>query len=57
MQNSKKIQLPPAESYAIRPDLLYNHLLKILQKKELGWTSGLHLTIRKDFVKRLANLI
>ena len=57
MQNSKKIQLPPAKSYAIRPDLLYNHLLEILQKKELGWTSGLHLTIRKDFVKRLANLI
>ena len=31
--------------------------MEILQKKELGWTGGLHLTIGKDFVKRLTNLI
>lgn len=57
MQNSKKLQLPPAKSYAIRPDLLYNHLLEMLREKGLGWAGGLHLTIGKDFVKRLTNLI
>ena len=36
MQNSKKLQLPPTKSHTLRTDLLYNHLLEILRKKELG---------------------
>src|SRR5437016_8780523 len=58
MQNSKKSQLPPAKNCTfIRTDLLYNHLLEILREKELGWTGSLQLTVRKEFVKRLTNLI
>lgn len=33
MQNSKKLQLLLAKSCTLRTDLLYNHFLEILQKK------------------------
>ncbi len=51
MQNSKKLQLSSTKNHTLRTDLLYNHLLEILQKRELRWTGSLYLTMEKEFVK------
>ena len=57
MQESRQIKLPILRNTNNRKDLLFNDIIEMLQKENLGWNNNKHLIIGKDFVERITNLI
>ncbi|PKC15019.1 hypothetical protein RhiirA5_408735 [Rhizophagus irregularis] len=40
-----------------RRDLLYNEIIDLLRNQKAGWKGGVHQTLGKEFVERIANAI
>lgn len=57
MQESQRVKLPTFRNTNNRKDLLYNDIIELLQKRNLGWVNNKHLTIGKDFADQITNLI
>ncbi|CAB5347935.1 unnamed protein product [Rhizophagus irregularis] len=54
-ESIRKIDLHHTEH--TRRDLLYNEIIDLLRNQKAGWKGGVHQTLGKEFVERIANAI
>ncbi|CAB4391120.1 unnamed protein product [Rhizophagus irregularis] len=57
MRNARQLKLPQLYTEHTRRDLLYNEIIELLQNKKAGWRGGIHQTLGKEFVERVANAL
>ncbi|CAB4392754.1 unnamed protein product [Rhizophagus irregularis] len=56
MRNARQPKLPQLHTEHTRRDLLYNEIIELLQNKKAGWRGGIHQTLGKEFVERVAKV-
>ena len=57
MRNARQLKLPQHCTEHTRRDLLYNEIIDLLRNQKVGWKGGIHQTLGKEFVTRVANAL
>ncbi len=57
MRNVQQLNLPQHRIEHTRRDLLYNEIIDLLRNQKAGWKGGIHQTLGKEFVERIANAL
>jgi hypothetical protein len=57
MRNVQQLNLPQHRIEHTRRDLLYNEIIDLLHNQKAGWKGGIHQTLGKEFVERIANAL